>query len=58
MAVSAEMTLARTRRSSVGQRILLSQQRVRGATRTGAFGNEGWIGGGDVCSQTNRVAIR
>jgi hypothetical protein len=44
MAVNAEMTLASTRRSPVGQRNLLSQQKVRGATRTGAFGNEGRIG--------------
>lgn len=44
MAVNAEMTLASTRRSPVGQRKLLSQQKVRGATRTGAFGNERWIG--------------
>jgi hypothetical protein len=44
MAVNAEMTLASTRQSPVGQRKLLSQQKVRGATRTGAFGNEGWIG--------------
>lgn len=42
MAVSAEMTLASTRHSPVGQRNLLSQQKVRGAQRTGAFGSEGW----------------
>lgn len=44
MAVSAEMTLASTRHSPVGQRNLLSQQKVRGAQRTGAFGSEGWVG--------------
>lgn len=44
MAVSAEMTLASTRRSPVGQRNLLSQQRVRGAARTGAFATRDGLG--------------
>jgi hypothetical protein len=55
MAVSAEMTLASTRHSPVGQPILLSQQKVRGAQRTGAFGSEGWGMGDSVGSDDVEV---
>lgn len=46
MAVSAAMSLASTRHAPVGQRDLLSQQKVRGRLRIGAFGNGevwGWM---------------